>query len=490
MGREAFFFRPAMLKKPSISALPLLPVLLMLLFLAHMHAAGPREITVYAPQTTYQVSILDRDGDDYVGLTDLLEPLGHVESQLRGKKFTLFFNGGQTEFHEGEHKVVASGVPGGKAKLDLGGDFVIADGRGYIPLASVPILLPRIVGQPAEFHAAARRLFVGSSAFHLTAELLHGPSRLLLSFPVAVNPSVMMEKGRVHLVFHREPLVGNASEETHYNDPFVLSTSFLEQSGEAEFVAIVQQPATVAIAEDGRTVTIASLAPPPAPPPPAPPSAPSASAAPAAPASSPAQPVERPRPFVILDPAHGGKDNGVQLTSDLLEKNVTLSLARRLQKELESRGIAVVLLRTGDTALADEQRAQAANASQAAIYLGLHAASTGHGVRIYTAMLAPAPAQDRHSFVPWEQAQASHLQRSQRVAAALAAECGTQGLQTRSLTAPLQPLNHLTLAAVSVELAPQSSKASEVADPDYQQKVAQALANAVASLRSQWESAP
>src|ERR1039458_51490 len=242
---------------------------LLLSLLAAGFAAEPRQISVYAPQTSYQVDILVRDGVDYVGLTDLLEPLGRLESRIKGHKLILNFNGGETEFQEGKRQVRA----GANSKLELSANFLLVDGRGYIPAESIVPLLPSIAAQPVEFHAASRRLFVGATQLHFSAELRHSPSRLVLSFPAPVKPITQIEKGRVHLFFHREPVVSSGAGNVVYDDPFLRSTSFAELPGGAEFIATVQQPATVSIGDGGRTVTIAAVeTPPPAPTvPPAPP---------------------------------------------------------------------------------------------------------------------------------------------------------------------------------------------------------------------------
>jgi len=220
--------------------------------------------------------------------------------------------------------------------------------------------------------------------------------------------------------------------------------------------------------------------------------------------SAPAAAVQpaRSRPFVILDAAHGGSETGAVFSPTLLEKTVNLALARRVQKELEARGIPVVLTRVGDTLLSWDQRATSANTSHASLYVALHASSSGHGVRVYTAMLAPLVAanaapnpapppqgQPNRSFVRWEQAQSPYLDKSNLAASALAAECVSQGLPVRRSMAPLRPLNSITLAAVGVEVAPLGSSADELANPEYQQKIATALASAIATLRAKLEAA-
>jgi len=75
---------------------------------------------------------------------------------------------------------------------------------------------------------------------------------------------------------------------------------------------------------------------------------------------------------VVLDPGHGGADAGVQ-SGGLVEKDLTLRLARVLKGELERRLNARVLLtRDGDAAPGAEQRAEIANRARADLVLALH----------------------------------------------------------------------------------------------------------------------
>ncbi len=449
---------------------------LLLSLLVTICAAESRQLSVYAPQTSYQVAILVRGGVDYVGLTALLEPLGPVETSIKGDKLALSFNGVEAEFQEGTRQARA----GANSKLEMSANFLLADGRGYIPVAWINQLLPILSGQPVEFHAQSGHLFIGSPQIHFSAELRQSPSRLVLTFPAPVNPSIQVEKGRVQLFFRHEPVVSSGADNVHYGDPFLRGTTFAEVPGGAEFVATVQQPATASVGDGGRTVTIAPVGTLPA--------APQLSGAVSAAGTSNARPAPapRPRPFVVLDAAHGGDDNGEALSPTLQEKTVNLALARQLQKELEARGIPVVLTRAADNALTADQRATSANTSHALLYIALHSSGTGHGVRIYTALLAPAqPGQGARTFVPWETAQSPYLAKSSAAAATLASACDLATLPVRSSAAPLRPLNSVTLSAVAVEVAPLGPSAEELASPEYQQKVAATLASGIAVLRTQ-----
>ncbi|RED56285.1 N-acetylmuramoyl-L-alanine amidase [Cohnella lupini] len=58
---------------------------------------------------------------------------------------------------------------------------------------------------------------------------------------------------------------------------------------------------------------------------------------------------------VLIDAGHGGIDSGT-LWKDVLEKDINLAVSRKLYILLRSKGLKVVLNRTGDYALSDDNR--------------------------------------------------------------------------------------------------------------------------------------
>jgi N-acetylmuramoyl-L-alanine amidase len=91
---------------------------------------------------------------------------------------------------------------------------------------------------------------------------------------------------------------------------------------------------------------------------------------------------------IVLDPGHGGKDPGARNRALRLdEKNLTLDLARRLQRRLEARGYRVTLTRTTDTFLSLSERAAMANRLRADLFISLHCnaadATSVRGVETY-----------------------------------------------------------------------------------------------------------
>jgi len=49
-----------------------------LLFLGLSPAAEEKRLAVYSSQTSFTVSVIDHDGQEYVSITDLLDPFGNV----------------------------------------------------------------------------------------------------------------------------------------------------------------------------------------------------------------------------------------------------------------------------------------------------------------------------------------------------------------------------------------------------------------------------
>jgi N-acetylmuramoyl-L-alanine amidase len=163
------------------------------------------------------------------------------------------------------------------------------------------------------------------------------------------------------------------------------------------------------------------------------------------------------------------------------EKEITLEIARRLLRELLARGVPAMLLRDSDTNLSMEQRAILANTSRAQLYVTIHAADQGSGVRLYTALLVPSGEEKRGPFLPWDRAQAGFLPASRNLAGTVAAELSKNQLPVRQLSACLQPLNHIATAAVAVEVTPAAGDAKQLRSGGYQEQVSNALAAGISN---------
>jgi N-acetylmuramoyl-L-alanine amidase len=80
---------------------------------------------------------------------------------------------------------------------------------------------------------------------------------------------------------------------------------------------------------------------------------------------------------VVIDPGHGGHDQGTEGAKGLLEKDVVLDVAMRVGKLVEDRlGAEVIYTRTDDTFIPLEGRTALANEKKADLFLSIHANSS------------------------------------------------------------------------------------------------------------------
>ena len=471
---------------PSRVPLGLLTFALILLSALLLSGASPeKHLSVYSMAANYSLPVVQREGHDYIGLLELLEPLGKVTAKVDGSRWRVRYNNVQAEFQINKSRARFQ-----DRDADLGGKFLMENQRGLVPVGSLSSLLPRILGGPVSLHEVSDRLFIGSVATHFTASLSgDNPPKLVFHFTAPVNPMIATEPGQLRMTFSREPLVGPASPTLTFGNKVIPSATYSENNGSAVVTVNASVPVIASFGNEGRTLIISPIATPPQS------TTPAATATPPAPATQPTPPAPAPvvpasrRYFAVVDASHGGDDHGEALGTTLAEKDVTVTLARSLRQELESRGISALVLRDSDANLSVDQRAVIANADHAAIYIAVHASSNGRGVRVYTALL-PYGDDDRGPFRSWTTAQHPALPLSQSTASAIANELQKRQLPVRTLSAALRPLNNLTGPAIAIEVAPQGSDIAQLTAPDYQQLVTSAVASAVASVRDQLGNAP
>jgi N-acetylmuramoyl-L-alanine amidase len=256
--------------------------------------------------------------------------------------------------------------------------------------------------------------------------------------------------------------------------------------------------------------------------------APGATAAPgaASPPGAPVAPESLPvlggaRPTIrtiVLDPGHGGEDNGVTGPGGALEKTVTLSVARRIKAVVEARlGLRVLLTHEDDRRIDADGRAAIANNNKADLLISLHTNGsprpTTRGAAIYTLSLDRVGEDARRqseserevlplfgggtrdfSLVEWELAQAAHLDGSNAFAGILdqklRAIAGLPGVSL--LRAPMRNLAGANMPAVLIEMGYLSHPEEEqlLASGEFQGRIAAAVTDAVTSFRDFLEQAP
>jgi N-acetylmuramoyl-L-alanine amidase len=87
-----------------------------------------------------------------------------------------------------------------------------------------------------------------------------------------------------------------------------------------------------------------------------------------------------PRPLIVIDPGHGGIDNGTRAASGEVEKTIVLDLGLLLRDQLEKTGkYRVAMTRTDDTFVALGERVRIARSRQASLFLSIHADALARG---------------------------------------------------------------------------------------------------------------
>lgn len=189
---------------------------------------------------------------------------------------------------------------------------------------------------------------------------------------------------------------------------------------------------------------------------------------------------------VVLDASHGGDETGGRLANGQSEKTFTLALTTRLRSLLGARGIQVVTTRESDAAVEPAKRAEIANHAAAQACLSLHASEAGSGVHLFVSSLAPT---QPVRFSAWKTAQGAWVSRSLKLAGVLNSALLQAGVSTTLGRTTLPAVDSMTCPAVAVEIAPERSALHEttagLGDPDYQARVAAALAAALVEWRTE-----
>lgn len=73
----------------------------------------------------------------------------------------------------------------------------------------------------------------------------------------------------------------------------------------------------------------------------------------------------------VIDPGHGGKDPGA-IGNGIDEKALTLSTAKKVQKQLLDKGASVTLTRTDDTFIPLDERVRISNSTDTDAFISLH----------------------------------------------------------------------------------------------------------------------
>lgn len=226
---------------------------------------------------------------------------------------------------------------------------------------------------------------------------------------------------------------------------------------------------------------------------------------------------------VVLDPGHGGEQEGAVSPHGETEKDLALRIAERVSQRLKKQGGRVVLTRTGDIDVPLVNRAAVANAIRADLFVSIHLNSmptpeqrrTSRGVETYflsagatderanavaarenADRLAGEPVVDPAdpvSFILHDLEDAAALQASSRLAYAIHEQLvGALGAEDHGVKqAPFYVLAGARMPAVLLEVGfiSNEDESALLRTREYQDRVADAIAAGIAAWRARTRAA-
>jgi N-acetylmuramoyl-L-alanine amidase len=394
--------------------------------------------------------------------------------------------------------------------------------RWLVPVEFINRALAPVYDVRLDFRPASRLLVVGDLRVpRVTAQYDDTPSSVRITLDIAprANATVTQEPSR--LLVHIEadsldaalgtpPTQQGLVTSIRVTDPNTIQIDLGQRFSAFKTSPMTSQgPAGVLTIELVGTVDTTSA------PAPAPPAAAAVPATPLPVFGGEARPTIR---TIVIDPGHGGEDNGVKGPGGALEKDVAIATARRLKAVIEGRlGMRVLLTHEGNSRMSADARAAFANNNKADLFISLHANGSPRpatrGAIVFTLGLDRFGEDARRqseadravlpvfgggarevALVEWELAQAAHLEGSNALAGIVEQRLrGTAGLPTVSLQrVPMRDLAGTNMPAVLVELGYLTNPDEEklLTSAEFQNGIAAALTEAVAAFRDHIELSP
>ncbi len=214
---------------------------------------------------------------------------------------------------------------------------------------------------------------------------------------------------------------------------------------------------------------------------------------------------------IVIDPGHGGEEPNARGPRGTFEKDVTLSVARRLKNRIEQQlGLRVVLTRTADQTVRLDERAAIANNNKADLFISLHAnassRSSAMGAEVYYLSLEGYGDEARQlatsegqplavvgggirdiDVILWEMAQVRYLEQSAAFAEIVEEELRARvRMSSRAIQqAPFRVLVGANMPAVLVEMGFISNPVQErqLTSDQFQRAVVDALVGSIIRFR-------
>ena len=402
--------------------------------------------------------------------------------------------------------------------------------RWLVPPDTVSRVLAPIAGVRTEVRKASRLIVLGDLRVpRITVQQEPGgpPTRIAIEIVPRAAFTVVQEPKRLLVRFDADSLDvgpinagGDLVESITPVDPLTLAIALGKNFGTFRAATVPVDGASSRLVIDLTAAGppapgLSGLARAPAKPPAAPPAPPAPAAMPEAAAALPAMQPPGVR-TIVIDPGHGGDEQGTRSAGGVIEKDLVLDVARRLRSVLDSRlGVRVLLTRDDDRVVPHDERASIANNNKADLFISLHANSSPNksakGAEVFYLSLDGLGAEARKmvespearpvpvlgggsrdiDLILWDMAQARHLNESAVFAMLVEEELRRRVEMSANPVqqAPFRVLVAANMPAVLVEMGFLSNpeQEGELTSDDFKNRVVQALFDAVVRYRGRIE---
>jgi N-acetylmuramoyl-L-alanine amidase len=455
------------------------------------------QATLRTPTGTHPFTYVEQSGQVYVSAEEVAAALGgSIAPDSSGFKVTV--GGVAAGFGpDSRYGVVRDDL------IEMPVPPITIEGKPFVPWQFFHGFLSKSASQDVSWDAATRSLNVRPAqrdavSVHVSVANVQGISKIVVTLSAPAEYGIVKEPGAYRVLF-RSPIRAPFVEEV-YEDPAIARVAFAGNELRIQLTATdivgdayrLENPPRIVLDFRKGTAPLPGTTQP----------------------LRPMAPQEAPGiRTIVIDPGHGGREVGAVGPNGLMEKDVTLTIARKLAAALASKvGARVVLTRDDDSVVSLDQRTALANQYKADLFLSVHlnaaVVKDAKGSETYFLSLeasdelarkaaeaenvssTPNPTADLN-LILWDLAHQAYVEESSRFAQSIQEEMNAAtAVANRGVKqAPFKVLVGATMPAALVEVGFISNPEEEakLQTDEFQTLMVEALTRAVQKYKTDYE---
>ena len=464
-------------------------------------AQSSGQATLRTPTGDRPITYVQQSGNVYVSAADVVAGLGGtIVPDSTGYKITIA-NAVAAFGPDSRYGVVRDDL------IEMPVPPITVDGKPYVPWQFFHGLLSKAAGMEAVWDPATTALIVRPSqrdaiAVQASVANVEGITKMVLTLSGPAEYTIQKEPG-LYTVRFRSPVRAPFVEQS-YEDPNIAKLSFAGSDLRIQLAApevvgdayqIENPPRVVIDFRKGAGPGPGQLLP------------------------LPGLRQQQDAPgirTIVIDPGHGGKEVGAVGPNGVMEKDITLTLSRKLAASLAQKvGARIVLTREDDSVVSLDQRTALANQYKADLFLSVHlnaaVVKDAKGSETYflsleasdelakkaaetenaSAASAAASSASDLKLILWDLAQQTYIGESSRFAQTIQEEMNAAtGVSNRGVKqAPFKVLVGATMPAALVEVGfiSNAEEEAKLQSDEFQNLMIEALTRAVQRYKTDYE---